>query len=27
VGDAHGNFTLVFRKIKGVWKIVSDHTS
>jgi len=27
VGDAHGNFTLVFRKIKGVWKIIADHTS
>ena len=27
VGDANGNFTLVFRKIKGVWKIISDHTS
>jgi ketosteroid isomerase-like protein len=27
VGDASGNFTLVFRKIKGVWKIISDHTS
>ena len=27
VGDAHGNFTLVFRKINGVWKIIADHTS
>lgn len=27
VGDAHGNFTLLFRKIKGVWKIIADHTS
>ena len=27
IGDAHGNFTLLFRKIKGVWKIIADHTS
>lgn len=27
VGDAEGHFTLVFRKIKGEWKIISDHSS
>ena len=27
VGDASGHFTLVFRKIKGQWKIISDHSS
>lgn len=27
IGDASGNFTLLFRKIKGVWKIIADHTS
>lgn len=27
VGDADGHYTLLFRKIKGVWKIVSDHSS
>ena len=27
VGDASGHFTLIFRRIKGVWKIVSDHSS
>lgn len=27
VGDAEGHYTLVFRKIKGEWKIVSDHSS
>lgn len=27
VGDASGNFTLVFKKIKGEWKIISDHSS
>ena len=27
IGDAQGYFTLVWRKIKGKWLIVSDHTS
>ena len=27
MGDASGHFTLVFRKIKGLWKIISDHSS
>lgn len=27
VGDAEGHYTLIFRKIKGEWKIVSDHSS
>jgi ketosteroid isomerase-like protein len=27
VGDASGHFTLLFRKIKGQWKIISDHSS
>lgn len=27
VGDADGHFTLVWRKIKGKWLIVSDHSS
>jgi hypothetical protein len=27
IGDASGHFDLVFRKIKGHWVIVSDHTS
>jgi ketosteroid isomerase-like protein len=26
-GDLQGHFTLVFRKIKGKWQIVSDHSS
>ena len=26
-GDAGGHYTLVFRKIKGRWLIVSDHSS
>jgi hypothetical protein len=26
-GDVGGYFTLVFRKIKGLWLIVADHTS
>lgn len=26
-GDANGYFTLLWRKIKGQWKIVADHTS
>jgi ketosteroid isomerase-like protein len=27
VGDVGGHFTLIFRKMKGEWKIVSDHSS
>ena len=27
VGDASGQFTLLFRKINGVWRIVADHSS
>ncbi|MDB5230407.1 MAG: hypothetical protein JWN76_1212 [Chitinophagaceae bacterium] len=27
VGDVGGSFTLLFRKIKGRWLIVSDHSS
>ena len=27
MGDLHGVFTLVWRKIEGEWLIVSDHTS
>lgn len=27
VGDAEGHFTLLWRKIKGKWLIVSDHSS
>lgn len=27
IGDAEGHYTLVFRKIKGEWKIISDHSS
>jgi ketosteroid isomerase-like protein len=27
VGNASGHFTLIFKRIKGVWKIVSDHSS
>jgi len=27
VGDVSGHFTLIFRKIKGEWVIVSDHSS
>ena len=27
IGDASGHFTLVFRKIKGTWVIISDHSS
>lgn len=26
IGNASGHFTLLFRKIKGQWKIVVDHT-
>ncbi len=27
VGDASGHFTLIFKRMNGVWKIVSDHSS
>lgn len=27
IGDAEGYFTLLFKKIKGKWVIVSDHSS
>ncbi|MFT3703642.1 MAG: nuclear transport factor 2 family protein [Agriterribacter sp.] len=27
VGDADGHYTLLFRKIKGEWKIIADHSS
>ena len=27
IGDAGGYYTLLFRKIKGQWFIISDHTS
>lgn len=27
VGDLSGHFTLLFQKIKGEWKIISDHSS
>jgi len=27
VGDASGHFTLLFKKINGHWKIISDHSS
>lgn len=27
IGDASGHFTLLFRKIKGKWVIVADHSS
>ncbi len=27
VGKADGIFTLVFKKINGAWKVISDHTS
>jgi len=27
IGDAEGHFTLLFRKIKGTWKIIADHSS
>ena len=27
IGDLSGHFTLVFRKIKGKWVIISDHSS
>lgn len=27
VGNVDGHYTLLFRKIKGIWKIVVDHSS
>lgn len=27
IGDLSGHFTLLFRKIKGTWTIVADHSS
>jgi ketosteroid isomerase-like protein len=27
IGDAEGYFTLLFRKIKGQWMIIADHSS
>jgi len=27
IGDASGHFTLMFKKIKGKWVIISDHSS
>ncbi len=27
VGDASGYFTLLFRKINGIWKAIADHSS
>jgi len=27
VGNASGYFTLLFRKINGVWKVIADHSS
>ena len=27
IEDSHGHFTLIWKKIKGNWYIVSDHTS
>lgn len=27
IGDLSGHYTLIFRKIKGKWVIVSDHSS
>jgi len=27
IGDLSGHYTLIFRKIKGVWNIISDHSS
>jgi ketosteroid isomerase-like protein len=27
IGDVGGSFTLLFRKIKGEWRIVADHSS
>lgn len=27
IGDLSGHYTLIFRKINGVWNIISDHSS
>ncbi len=27
IGDASGHFTLLWKKIKGKWKIIADHSS
>lgn len=27
IGDVGGHYTLLFRKIKGQWKIINDHSS
>ena len=27
IGDAEGHFSLLFKKIKGIWLIVTDHSS
>ena len=27
IGDVGGHFTLLFKKINGVWKIIADHSS
>jgi hypothetical protein len=27
IGDLNGHFTLLFKKIKNAWVIVSDHSS
>lgn len=27
VGNAEGHFTLLFKKMNGVWKIIADHSS
>lgn len=27
IGDTGGHYTLLFRKINGIWKIVADHSS
>ncbi|MGI8597935.1 MAG: DUF4440 domain-containing protein, partial [Chitinophagaceae bacterium] len=27
IGDVSGHFSLLFKKINGQWKIVSDHSS
>jgi len=27
IGDQQGYYTLIWQKIDGVWKIISDHSS
>jgi hypothetical protein len=27
IGDVHGSFTLLVRKIDGRWQIIADHSS